>query len=128
MNLCTLNGEDPIFVSIAFADDLYLLHKGNADQNNTKLIGNAVSTGTEYIARIRWKDDVAGVDMQITLYNTSMVQQDDVTFDGDITAFNVQAGAGDFRVGNFVNWAQDAKITYEYARFYNEWLDSDPNL
>lgn len=117
--------DDLIYAKIASTDELAVHHQGSNDLTNLATTGSAMA-GAERIVRIRWKTGEADIDLQLTVYNTAMAQQDDISVDGDLTAFTSQAGNTDFSIGN-VSAVAGAKITFKYIHVYQEWRDADPN-
>ncbi len=118
------DATDYIKIWLTSSNDLAGVHEGNNDINTAQLFGNAVSTGTEYIVRYRWKVGEAGNDHQITLYNTAMAQQDDTEDDDDLTAFDDQPGNSDYKVGTRSATA-NSNISIYYIHHYNEWKNTD---
>jgi len=116
-------------IQLYSSNDLLMAYKNgtNGDNVSAYLNGNHVSTGTEYILRYRRRID-AGVDHEITLFNTSMVQQEteqtDVDWGG---SFSTEPSTDDLRIGNTLSAAQGSDINIDYVHIYQEWRDDDPN-
>jgi len=117
-----------IYLSIDSLNDIRIWHEGNDVRTQIVTAGNSFATDTEYIIRARWRTADLDPNLQITFFNTSMVQQDDVSDNTNLTAFTTQAGAGDLKIGNPNNVGTGAKYTIKYMHFYKEWLDADPNV
>lgn len=127
--LFRLYGNDNNFIALRLAssNDLDGRFNHGGVLETIEITGGNISTGTEYIARYRWQTGEAGDDHQITLFNTSMSQLDNILEDDDPTAFAVQAGDGDFRVGHDTTGSTGSNISVYYIHVYNEWKDTDPN-
>lgn len=94
----------------------------NGTVDNITTTGGVISNGNTYIIRYRYQTGVAGTDHQITIYNASMVQLDDISEDDDISDFTDEPGAGSFRVGN-PGSAVNSNFSVDYINFYSEWVD-----
>jgi hypothetical protein len=120
------DANDNIYIKLANNDDLMARHQANGASDFVTLTGNAVSTGTEYILRYRWDVSRTVQDQQLTLYNTSMTELDDIGPSNTIDAFTDQLGTDAHYIGQDTA-TSGSNFSLYYIHVFKTWRDTDPN-
>lgn len=122
------DGSDAIIVRSKNTDEVYVSFASEGEvTRNALTVNSKVPAGTEVILRIRWRVGVYSPNLDITVFNTSMVQQDYASNDTDLVAWTDQAGAADFLLGPNVANPTSYDFNIRYIHVYKEWRDTDPN-
>lgn len=98
-------------------------YNGGATDTVTLATGTAVSTGSYFTLRYRWKAAEAGTDHQMTLYNAALAQIDDLAEDDDLVAFEIDPAY--IHVGLNSTSANGSNFKISYVHLYAEWVDTD---